>query len=144
MNSLFRYKVYPIVETVEDIIDNKEIRVYTTLKRKNFEHFNETLPNIYDKLISKLNEDKIYFEKTNVEKDKMFTIKGISKGKYVELGNEGFTQNTRHQYSGKFPNLYISDHKYDYKPLALIVGRKHRYSQEILALYVSYMTKGIS
>ena len=97
-----------------------------------------THPNVYDQLISKLNEDKLYFENTNLKDEKELRAKGVSEGKFIDFDFEGFTQNTRHKYAGQFPNLYLSDHKYDYKPLALIVGRKHRYSQEILALYVWY------
>ena len=136
MNSLFRTKVYPVVKTVEDVVNNNNIIVHTSKNIEDFKWFDHFYPSIVDKLINKLNNDKKVFEETDLKHNDELRVKGISEGIFVDFDSEGYTQNTRHRYAGHFPNLYLSDHKYDFKPLALIVGRKHRYSREILALLV--------
>ena len=137
MNSFFRNKVYPIVETVEDVVNNKEILVFTTSNINDFKWFNKWYPGVGDRLIEELNMDKLYYEKEKLKEQNELRAKGIGEGKYVDIDYEGFTQNTRHRFAGQFPNLYISEHKYYYLPMALLVGRRHRYSREILALYVT-------
>ena len=43
-----------------------------------FKWFNMTYPNVYDQLISKLNEDKLHFENTNLKDEKELRAKGVS------------------------------------------------------------------
>ena len=103
MNSLFRSKVFPIVETVEDVINNKQILVYTSKNIDEFKWFNMTYPNVYDQLISKLNEDKLYFENTNLKDEKELRAKGVSEGKFIDFDFEGFTQKHKTQIRGTVP-----------------------------------------
>ena len=140
MVGLFKSRAYPMVETIEDLVNNENILVFTGngFEQNSLIWFNKTKPAIYIKLRDKFMKDTQYF------KDMEFVlgnglsqeswIKGVSDGELIYFQYEGFTQNMRHTYAGRYPNLYLSENKYCYNPQALVVGRKHIYSKKILAL----------
>ena len=144
---LFLTRSQPVVETVEDLVNTHNIRIFHPFFDKLNEYFIEFKPKIYVKLYNKIIDDSVIFEKYRQNMEFLIDeheqlVRKISTGEYVMFGDEEINIQLLINYKTN-PNLFLSRYKYNFVPESISLGRSVGNFKMIRNMYEIFLASSI-